>query len=189
MTRLFKDRPDLDHLKIRLESGSEDAKDMFYRLAGGGVEILDTETYMANGSGTNFANFVTYIRRFKRGTRVEGLRILVCREDFGEVGARSIDPVIHHEISEVYHLARGQEWPRDCVFSSEAIESQSCHQKALLDEFEFAFQKGIADEHLAFILSKADDWPNSSEKREYLKENKLAYKEAKRKFLRRKRKF
>ena len=83
-------------------------------------------------------------------------------------------------------MARGQEWPRDCEFSSEAIESPSCHQKALVDEFEFAFKKGIADEHLAFILSKAEDWPNSPEKREYVKENKLAYKVAKRKFEKRK---
>lgn len=183
----YKKKPDLDHLSIRLQSESRAAKEIFFQMAKGSVRLVDEGTFIESardGYVGAFARFRVDLTKTGRGTRVSGLQITVNRDDFGKRGRASIKPVIHHEVAEVHAVALGG-W-QDGVDTGGGIESQSCHKKALGEEFDYAFSKGVASSHIKYMLSKSGEFVDETLRNQYIEENIAAYEEAKRRFFEKK---
>lgn len=183
MTESIKQSPNLDHFRICLKSDSIEAKKIFLQLIKGCTEIVYRSDLKID-SNYSFGCFQTFFKKTNRGTKLIDPKIFIIKDDFGETGKVSIEPIKHHEAVELYEIAKGEDYPIDDIDESEYFVSPKSHRIALNEEFDSAFENGIAQEHLKFILSKADLRQDISVKNRYILENFHAYYKAKRRFLR-----
>lgn len=186
MSKLFKEEANLDHFRVHLTSDKPQAKRIFVQLIKGTTEFVRSDKIPSAGDFL-FGRFKVGLEKTNKGTKLINPRITIIKDDFGKSDRVSIEPVKHHEAVEMYELARGSTFPADSESDDRgSFRSEQAHQIALLEEFNFAFQQGVAEKHLAFILSRARNFIDPKEGRAFVRENRGAYNRAKKKSSKRK---
>lgn len=178
---MLKEKPNLDHLRISLESISPWAKEIFIQFVKGSVEFI-RKNDLACDNNFGYGCFQTNLLKTCRGTKVINPKIYIVEDDFKEEEKSSIEPIKHHEAVELYEMSKGRFFPDDIIEDDNGVESQKCHQAALIEEFYYAFQQGIANEHLKFILSKSENYFEGPDLDQYIHENNNAYNIARRRY-------
>jgi hypothetical protein len=177
MPMVLKEKPDLDHFRILLDTESPYAKKIFLQMVGKSFKYLNEED-LTESVDFCFAYGSSLMERVNRRIRLSGIEVNLTESDFLNAPDISRRAVCHHEVVEMYELAKHFD---DLKVSSDGfLESEACHRQALIAEYEYAIINGQGSEHLRFLLFQAKKM-NFQDRRSFKKENVWGYKMARKK--------
>ena len=135
------------------------------------------------GNNIAFGGFKAMFFPTNKGVVVRESEIFVNRDDFGKDGIKFISLIAHHEATEMFEVGKRIRSNKGFTDEGDCLENRECHCIALNAEFDLAFEIGLADEYIHFLIDKANQIVNKRLRKEFIKENLTAYKKAKRRFL------
>jgi len=184
---LLKDKPNLDHFRLRIEGDNSDSRGICWQFLKGSTRFTDKAGFKKKGCDGMFGEFRAAFMPTNNGFIVRDPEILINREDF-RGKKKFIGLIQHHEVVEMLEVGLRMKDGKGFVEDEDGyVENSGCHGVALNKEFDYAFEQGIAEEYLKFLEGKAVEIEDIRMRKIFIRENNHAFKKAKRRFLQKKR--
>lgn len=153
MTGRFKERPDLDHFRVTLTSKTRRTREIFLNMVENGARAVEEEASVGD-QDYRFGRFSAEMRMVNKKPRVSNVDLVLVERDLRGAPPISRLAIRRHEATEMFELAQRIGKYENCP--DEYVESEECHQLALIAEFELAIKNGKGRQHLRFMLSKVE---------------------------------